>query len=162
MRLVSNILRAAAIGAVFYSGSVWAADIEVKGPWTRATVHGASVAVGFLTIENKGAETDRLTSASADVAEKVELHETRMENGVMQMRALPQGAEIKPGATLVLKPGSYHLMLLGLKGQLLPGGAVHLTLTFSKAGQVEVTMPVETVGATGPVSAAKPAEKPAH
>jgi copper(I)-binding protein len=76
----------------------------------------------------------------------------------MTMRALPEGIEIKPGATVVLKPGSYHLMLVGLKSVLLPGEVVHLTLNFAKAGPIAVDLPVEGFGATGPTAA--PAEPP--
>ena len=128
-------------------------SIEVTAPWTRATVRGASVAVGYLTIENKGAVADRLVGATADAAGKVELHETQMKDGVMSMRALTSGLEIKPGAKVAFKPGSYHLMLLGLKAPLLPGGSVHAVLTFDKAGEIAVDMPVEAVGATSPAPA---------
>jgi copper(I)-binding protein len=164
MVVIRNFLRAAAFGAALFTsgaGVALADGMEVTGPWTRATVHGASVGVGYLTIENKGTEADRLTSISSDVSDKAELHETRLDGGVMKMRALPQGVEIKAGQSLVLKPGAYHLMLLGLKKQLLPGGAINVTLTFEKAGPVSVAMPIETVGATGPSAAAKPVEEPA-
>ncbi len=140
----------------FGAGGAFAGDIDVSSAWTRATVHGASVGVGYLTIVNKGKEADRLTGGSADVADKVEVHESSMSGGVMKMRDLPDGLEIKPGATVTLKPGSNHLMLLGLKKILLPGEKIHLTLQFAKAGKIEVEAPVESVGATGPAAAPAP------
>jgi copper(I)-binding protein len=106
--------------------------------------------VGYLAIVNKGAAPDRLVSATADVAEKVELHETGMDNGVMTMRGLPDGVEIKPGETVTLKPGGLHLMLMGLKQPLAQGREVRLTLNFAKAGTVAATLPVGALGATGP------------
>jgi hypothetical protein len=144
--------------AGLFAGAAMAADIKVSAPWSRATVRGASVGVGFLTIANTGKERDLLLGGTTPSAEKVEIHETRAEGDVMSMRALPEGIEIKPGATLVLKPGSYHLMLVGLKAALLPGEIVHLSLNFAKAGPIAVDLPVEGFGATGPTAA--PAETP--
>jgi hypothetical protein len=138
------------------SAGARAGDINVTSAWSRATVHGASVGVGYLTVENQGKEADRLTGGAADVADKIEVHETIMSGGVMQMRFLPNGLEIKPGATVTLKPGGFHLMLLGLKKILLPGEKIHLTLQFAKAGAVEVDAAVESVGAVGPTAAPAP------
>jgi copper(I)-binding protein len=148
----------AALAAGLFAGVATAADIKVSEPWSRATVRGASVGVGFLTIANTGKEPDRLLGGTTPSAEKVEIHETRADGGVMTMRAVPEGIEIKPGATLILKPGSYHLMLVGLKAFLLPGEIVHLTLNFAKAGPLAVDLPVEGFGATGPTAA--PADPP--
>jgi len=150
----------AALAAGLFTGAALAADIKVTAPWSRATVRGASVGVGFLTIENKGKETDRLIGGTTDSAEKVEIHETRSEGGIMKMRALPEGIEIKPGETVVLKPGTFHLMLVGLKAALFPGEVVHATLRFDKAGPIAVDLPVEGFGATGPSAAPPPAEPP--
>jgi copper(I)-binding protein len=157
MRAFKAILRGAALGtglllagAGLLAGEASAADIELKAPWSRATAKGARVGVGYLAIVNKGATPDRLVSATADVAEKVELHETGMDNGVMTMRGLPDGVEIKPGETLTLKPGGLHLMLMGLKQPLAQGADVRVTLNFAKAGPVAATLPVGALGATGP------------
>ncbi len=155
------------IAAVLLSGCAFfglasgalAADIEISAPWSRATVRGASVGVGFFTVTNKGKEADRLLGGETNVAEKVEIHETQAEGGIMKMRALPEGIEIKPGETVTLKPGAIHLMLVGLKAILAPGEKVHVTLNFAKAGPIGVDMPVEGLGATGP-SVAPPAEPP--
>jgi periplasmic copper chaperone A len=152
-----TILRGATLGAgMLLAGAAWAADIEIQAPWSRATAKGAAVGAGYLTIVNKGKAPDRLVSATADVAEKAEIHEMAMDNSVMTMRALPDGVEIKPGETLTFKPGGLHLMLMGLKKPLVQGGEVHVTLNFAKAGAIAVTLPVGSLGAMGPAPAAEP------
>jgi periplasmic copper chaperone A len=121
-------------------------SLEIKHPWARATPKGAAVAGGYMTIINKGATADRLTGGSTAVAGKFEIHEMKMEQGVMKMRHLPQGIEIKPGETVELKPGSYHLMFQQLKAPFEQGKRVKGTLTFEKAGTVEVEYAVEAIG----------------
>src|SRR3990172_8457776 len=89
--------------------------LHIAHPWARATPKGASVAGGYMKITNKGAAPDRLVGGSAGFAGRFELHEMTMEQGVMKMRPLAAGLEIKPGQTVELKPGSYHVMFMGLK-----------------------------------------------
>jgi len=137
------------------AGAAWAADISIIGPWARATVRGASAAAGYLTIANTSKQADRLTGASSDVSVKVEIHETHMTGDVMRMREMPNGVEIAAGKSVVFKPGGYHLMLIGLSKQLLPGATIHLKLDFAKAGVVDAAMPVEPFGAMGPPPAKK-------
>ena len=72
-----------------------------------------------------------------------------MTGGVMKMRSLPAGLEIKPGETVELKPGGVHLMLMGLKQQLQQGQHVKATLVFEKAGKVEVDFSVAGLGGQG-------------
>jgi periplasmic copper chaperone A len=67
-------------------------------------------------------------------------------NGVMQMRELANGLPIPSGGSVALKPGSYHVMLIGLKKPLAPGETISLTLTFEKAGNISVTVPVQAMG----------------
>jgi periplasmic copper chaperone A len=125
-------------------------SIEIDQPWSTATPRGASVAAGYMTIKNTGTEPDRLTGASAAVAGKVEVHEMTMDKGVMRMRPLASGLEIKPGQTVELKPTSFHLMLMNLKGPIQRGKPFKATLMFAKAGPVAVEFAVEPVGATSP------------
>src|SRR5580704_9368687 len=86
-----STLPAATAGAEGYKTG----SIEVDQPWSTATPRGASVAAGYMTIKNTGTEPDRLTGATTPVAGKVEVHEMSMDNGVMRMRPLPSGLEIK-------------------------------------------------------------------
>jgi periplasmic copper chaperone A len=122
--------------------------ILIQNLWTRATPNGAKVAGGFITITNKGTTPDRLLSASAKTAERVEIHEMAMNNGVMKMRELDKGLEIKPGETIELKPGGYHLMLMDIKEPAMEGGKIEGTLVFEKAGIIDIFLHVRAIGAT--------------
>jgi copper(I)-binding protein len=127
-----------------------AGSLEIGHPWARATPKGATVAGGYVTITNKGAEPDRLVGFSSAVAERFEVHEMAMDNGVMKMRPLPNGLEIKPGQKVELKPGSFHLMFMQLKQPLEKDKPIKGTLRFEKAGTVDVEFAVEAVGASAP------------
>jgi hypothetical protein len=129
---------------------VKAGDLVISQAWARATPGGAKTGGGYLTIENKGSAPDKLVSASADVAGKVDVHEMSMNNGVMTMRPLEGGLAIDPGKTVKLAPGGYHLMMMELKDPLKKGDKVPVTLEFEKAGKVAVTLDVQGVGAQGP------------
>jgi periplasmic copper chaperone A len=139
-----------------------AGSIEIVNPWARATPKGATVGGGYMSITNKGTEADRLLGGSSPVAAKLEVHQMSMSNGVMTMRPVPGGLEIKPGQTVVLDPDSFHVMIMGLKQPLTQGEHVEATLDFAKAGKVEVEYVVGSVGARGPENAAAPTmQKPA-
>ena len=122
-------------------------SITVEQPWSRATPAGAMTGAVYMTLDNKSGTADRLTGALSDVADKLQIHEMKVENGVMQMRELPNGLPIPAGGSVVFKPGSYHLMLIGLKKPLTAGEKILLTLTFEKAGNISVTVPVQAIGA---------------
>jgi len=124
--------------------------ISVDGAFSRATPGGAKVGVGYLTIANTGSTADRLVAASSPAAGKVEIHEMTMDGGVMKMRALANGLPIEPGKTAALAPGGNHLMLLDLKAPLKAGDKVPVTLTFEKAGKIDVTLDVRGIGAQQP------------
>lgn len=94
----------------------------------------------FMMIQNAGAEDDVLLSGETDVAQVVEIHEMADDNGVMVMRPLADGLTIPAGSEEVLKPGGYHVMLIGLTEDLTNGMTYELTLNFARAG--EVTLPV--------------------
>jgi copper(I)-binding protein len=125
--------------------------IEIVNPWTRATPRGASVAGGYMIIRNKGATPDRLVGGSAEVAGRFEIHRMSMEGGVMKMRPVEGGLEIKPGESVELKPGSFHVMMMDLKQPLEKGQRVKGTLQFEKAGKVDLEYAVEAMGAPAPM-----------
>jgi len=125
-----------------------AGSIEIKHPWSRATPKGSEVAGGYMKLINTGKDPDRLIGGSTAAGGKFEIHEMSMDGGVAKMRMLPKGIEIKPGQTVELKPGSYHLMFVGLKEPFEKGKRVKGTLQFEKAGTVEVEYAVEAVGGT--------------
>jgi copper(I)-binding protein len=124
-----------------------AGSLEIHHPWARATPPGAKVGGGYAVIENTGTEPDRLIGGSAEVADLVEVLEMSVVDGVMKMRPLEDGLEIPPGGKVELKPGSFHLMLMGLKGPMKEGESVAGSLTFEKAGTVDVTFAVAPIGA---------------
>ena len=125
-----------------------AGTLDIVDPWSRATPKGASVAAGYMKISNTGTSPDRLVSGSSDAAAAFELHEMTMEGDVARMRPLKEGLEIKPGETVELKPGSFHVMFVGLKKPLAAGDHVNATLVFEKAGTINVEYDVLAMGAT--------------
>ncbi|CCV16286.1 copper chaperone PCu(A)C [Mesorhizobium sp. STM 4661] len=124
-------------------------DLEIEHPWSRATPAGAKVAGGYFTVTNTGSSPDRLLSISSDVSDKAGLHEMGVKDGVMTMRPVSGGLEIPAGGKVVLKPGGYHLMFIGLKQQPKQGEKFSATLTFEKAGTVTVEFAVEGMGEMG-------------
>ena len=133
--------------AVAQTASYKLGDLLIQAPWARATPAGAKVGGAYLKITNNGTQPDRLVGGSLTGAREVEVHEMSMANNVMKMRHLKDGLEIKPGQTVELKPGGYHLMLTGLSDGLKQGQKVKGSLTFEKAGTVEVEYTVAPVGA---------------
>jgi len=131
------------------AGDYKAGSLDISNPWSRATPKGSSVAAGYVKITNSGSAPDRLIGGSADVASKFEVHEMRMENGVAKMRPVTGGLEIKPGETVELKPGSFHIMFVGLKKPLSAGDQFKATLVFEKAGTVNVDYDVRAMGSEG-------------
>ena len=121
-------------------------DIRIEKPWTRATAPGAAVGGGFATIRNTGKTADRLVSASSPVAASVELHEMAMVRDVMKMREV-KALDLPANGVIELKPGGYHLMLMGLKAPLKQGEKAPVTLKFEKAGEMKVELSVESLGA---------------
>ncbi len=117
-------------------------DLIISRPWARPAAEGASGAA-YLKIENDGKEADEVLSVESPAAEKTELHETKDENGVMTMRAVKGGIEIRPGASVEFKPGGYHIMLLHLKKGLVEGEKIPLTIKLAKAGEIVVDAKVE-------------------
>src|SRR5689334_7323517 len=91
-----------------------AGAITINHPWARATPQGATVGAGYFTLTNTGTAPDRLIGASAAAAGHVELHAMSMVDGVMRMRPVKDGVELKPGQTVEFKSNAFHLMLVDL------------------------------------------------
>ncbi|WP_141938018.1 copper chaperone PCu(A)C [Bradyrhizobium sp. UNPA324] len=138
-------------------------DLVITKAWSRATPGGARVAGGYLTIENRGHATERLQAASAAHALRTEIHEMTVTGGVMTMRPLDKGLVIAPGQIVTLAPGGGHLMFIGLDVPLLAGDQMPVTLSFERAGEVNVTLDVQAIGAQAPAKAeSTTVAKPAH
>lgn len=120
--------------------------LAIENAWTRATPPNAPVAGGFLTVRNDDARADRLLSASSPDAERVEIHEMSMTDGVMRMRKLDDGLAIPAKSSTPLKPGGYHLMFIGPKHPFVRGETVTVTLRFERAGTREVAFEVREMG----------------
>lgn len=116
--------------------------LELRGGFARATLPNAPVGGAFITITNNGATDDRLVSVSSPAADVGQLHTMEMVGDVMKMRALPDGIVIPAGQTVTLEPGGLHMMLMGLKQAFVEGQTLTVTLTFEKAGSVEVELPI--------------------
>lgn len=144
------------ITAVLFASNAVAQEkigsISISHPWARATPAGAKVGGGYVTIRNNGAQTDRLTGVTLSAADHADIHEMKMDGGVMKMRPLPEGLQIKPGETVKLSPEGYHLMFMGLHSPLKQGESIKGRLTFEKAGPIDVEFKVESVGAKMPTS----------
>jgi len=117
-------------------------DLTISAPFARATLPNAPVAGGFMTITNSGSADDTLIGATSDIAGVMQVHEMVMEGDTMKMRELAGGLAIPAGATVELKPGGFHIMFMDLKGALVEGESVNVTLTFEHAGSVEIPLVV--------------------
>ena len=130
---------------LFVAWTAWAAQpggISVSDAWVRPTIGEGKTTAAYMTITNRGEMDDVLKAVRSSKAARVELHETKMTEGVMRMRPLEDGLPIPAGATAELKPGGMHVMIMGLDEALADGGALPLTLEFSSAGPVEIAVPV--------------------
>ncbi|HEY2610975.1 MAG TPA: copper chaperone PCu(A)C [Reyranella sp.] len=125
--------------------------IEIGQPWTRATPPTAESGGGYLVLKNTGTTPDRLIAVKSPAADKVEIHEMKMDGNIMRMREVEKGIEIPPGATVELKPGGFHVMFMGLKAPFAKEAKVPLTLVFEKAGSIDVDLMVQAMGALAPM-----------
>ena len=128
--------------------------MHISQPWARATPKGATTGALYMTITNTGKTPDKVSCVSSDASARCQIHSTTMDNGVMQMRPVEGGLEIKPGETVTLKPGAIHMMLVDLKHPLEQGKTVKASVKFDTAGALDVDCPVVAIGAAAPGAAA--------
>lgn len=116
-------------------------DITVSGQWARTSPMATDMGAAYMTIEARA--LDELIGASVDmsVAMMTEVHETITENGASKMQEVER-IEVTPDSPIEMKPGGYHVMLMGLTEPLVTGDTISVTLKFSKAGEVTVDVPV--------------------
>jgi copper(I)-binding protein len=145
----NGIIAAGLLCTLGIGGFARAGELAVTDGWARATPPGASVAAAYLTIDNAAGGADRLLGASSDAAGRVEVHETRREGDVMQMRKV-EPLDIAAGERVVFGPGGLHVMLMGLKAPLRKGEKLPLVLRFEHAGEVQVEAEVLAGDATDP------------
>lgn len=139
-----SMMTAAALAAMTLSVFAAGDDVEVQNAWARATVKGQMATGAFMTLIAK--EGTRLVGATSPVAGVAQVHEMKMENGVMKMAEVKGGLELPAGKAVELKPGGFHIMLMDLKEPVLKDSTVPVTLIFKDAKGVErkvdIKMPV--------------------
>ncbi len=145
----------AVIGSIFVTTGVSAAmkqykagDITIENPWARATMSSAKSGAAYLTIKNGGTTLDRLVAARSAIAKKTGVHQSLMVDGMMKMQPV-KALDVPPGGMVMLKPGGYHIMFMGLREPLKMGAEFPLTLVFEKSGELEVMVKVMKAGAMG-------------
>lgn len=136
-------------GASAHDDVVKVGDLDMTGAFTKAMLPGQPVGGGYLTIKNNGKADDTLVSITSSAAAVVEMHEMAMQGEIMKMRRLDGGIAIPAGKTVELTPGGLHLMFMKVKEPFKVGATVQATLTFEKAGKVDITLPVEAAGPGG-------------
>ena len=134
-QLAIMLLAVAAISACGPSDPV-----SVRNAWANATPAGATVGAAYL--ELRVTEQDTLLGATTTIADRIEMHTSSEENGMMRMRPLPT-VELKPGEPFVFAPGGAHFMLLGLRQPLAAGTRFPLTLLLQNAGTLAVQVEVK-------------------
>jgi len=135
----------AATAAAAFALPAFAADtITVTDPYARVSTMMSKSGAAFMVIENHGAEDDRLVAAASDIAARVELHTHQADaNGVMKMIEVEEGFAIPAGGSHALARGGDHVMFMGLNRSLQHGDTVAVTLTFEKAGDITLEIPVD-------------------
>ena len=116
------------------------AQVKVDDPWVRATVAPQKATGAFMQLTS--AKAVKVVSASSPAAAVVEIHEMKMDDGVMKMRAV-DALPLPAGQAVALKPGSYHVMLMGLKAPIKAGETVPLTLTVEGEDKQRTTVEIK-------------------
>lgn len=120
-----------ALAATLASGAALA-QVDVSNAWVRGTVPTQTASGAFMVLHAH--QDAKLVGVSSPVA-VAELHEMKMEGNVMRMRQI-KSLDLPKMQNVELKPGGYHVMLMGLKGQLKPGDTVPITLKIEQGGKV--------------------------
>lgn len=125
------------------------AALAVADAWVAITPKGAKVAAGFFTVGNAGVEDDRIVAAASPRAARIELRETAKVGGKTKTRPVKGGIPVPAAGSVALKPDGLHLVFIGIKEPFIEGQTVPVTLTFEKAGAIEIALTVKAQGAIG-------------
>ena len=139
--IISVILMLAVVVTACGGSSSGGSGITVSDAWVRNPITSDQPGAAYLVIQNNGA-ADKLISVTSDMAQTIELHESMESGGMMQMSPVPN-IPVPANGKVELKPGGFHMMLMGLTRPLKTGDKVQLTLNFEKAGKVPVTAEVK-------------------
>lgn len=147
---LAAFLAAAIATAAAASPPVAVGDLEVSGAWARASIGTSRPGAAYLTVTNTGTTPDALVAVATPAAAMPMIHATAVAaDGVARMEHVAR-LELPPGATVTLAPGGMHVMLMDLTAPLVAGATLPLTLTFERAGPVEIAMPILAIAAKGP------------
>ena len=139
------------IAALLVASTAMATDLEVKSPWVRGTVAGQKATGAFMELRSPAGTT--IVGASSNAAGITEIHEMKMDGGVMKMKAAPR-LDLPAGKTVSLAPGGYHVMLMDLKQPLKKGDIVTITLQLEGANKkpesLDIKAEVRDLAATAP------------
>ena len=156
-RIVAEFFLAVALtmaAIIALASGARAGNIEVTEAFARASATpGAKTASLYLTLSNRGSSPDRLVAVATSAASMAHMHETENAGGVMKMRMV-QGIDLAPGASVALKPGGMHIMLMGLRAPLKQGETLEMKLSFQNSDELKITVPIAGVAADGPGQAA--------
>jgi copper(I)-binding protein len=142
--LAIGALTAAITGVIPTPAGAQSAGVTAHDAWMREPLPSRDVTSVFVVLENAGGEKRAVVSATAAGAEKVELHNMMMTDGMMRMTPVP-AIEIAAKGRTELKPGSYHIMVFGLKERPKVGATVPLTLTLDNGQTLPIAAEVRKV-----------------
>lgn len=115
-------------------------QLEISESWVRSS--DASVSGGmtgmFMEITNPTSTDVTLIGGISDSG-MVEIHETVMSDDGMQMQEINGGIEIASGETVLLQPGGFHVMVMGLNEDVLAGDELTVDLEFEGHPNISVT-----------------------
>jgi len=152
-RLITALLFSAGFVVTVAAHDYQVGALKIEQPWTRVTPKGAKIGGGYFKITNTGSGPDRLVGGSFAGSARFELHSMSMLDGVMRMRPIPNGIEIKPGETVEFKPEGLHVMFVDLKKPIVEGDRIKGTLVFETGGTVDIEF--QAVGLGGPPAPAE-------
>jgi len=122
----------------------FAGSISVEDPYVRLLPKGSMATGAFMTISNSSEKTIKLLSATTSKSKITQIHNHIKENGMMKMREIPY-LEIPAKSSVKLKPGSFHIMLMQLRSDLVLGEKIKINLSFDNDEKITIDTPVKKI-----------------
>ena len=140
--LVALILVFGVMGDTQAADPITVGELVISDVWARATPPNVKTGAVYITITNHGNSMEMIKSISTEIAGKAMVHQSIEVDGIMKMEHMMH-VMIKPGTTLIMKPGGFHVMLMKLKEPLTDGESFPMTITFDKAGDVNLEIEIK-------------------
>ncbi|MEP3347838.1 MAG: copper chaperone PCu(A)C [Litoreibacter sp.] len=140
LKLISSALLAATLSTAAFADQ---GAIKVTDSYARSATANAKTGAAYITLMNTTEQDDRLLSVSSSAAQRVELHTHKVDDGIARMLHVEEGFPIAAGDMIDMNRGGNHVMFMGLNGAFEQGALVPVTLSFEKAGDIEVMVPVD-------------------